>query len=82
MTERAKRNLEIAGTILAIGIAWGLMTATVSGKVDYSSFKADSIEVRSEIRSILKAVNETNAALTETNSRLKELVCEGRPGCR
>lgn len=82
MTERLKRQLEIGGILIAIGIAWATLVANVSNKVDYADFKADSIEVRSEIRGLIQAMGAQTEALKETNVRLKELACDGRPGCR
>lgn len=83
MTNQLKSRLELAAIILGVGIAWGVLTAQVAGKLDRADFVADSVKVHGELDAVLERVDRTNSALSETNARLREILCVERPaGCR
>lgn len=83
MTAATKNRLELAAIVLGVGIAWGVLTAQVAGKAEQSDFVADTTRVHSDLRSLMERVDRTNAAVTETNARLREIICIEKPaGCR
>lgn len=79
MTPHQRYLASIVGKLLllaiGLGAAWGMLNATVAGKLDTTRFVADSINTSN-------ALHEIKAGVDEANARLRELVCRNRPGCR
>lgn len=76
----------LLGTLVSIGIAWGTASATVSQKVDKSTFEAHVAEAARRFLSDSMRGSNTDAALhrielkqDSTNHRLQLLVCENKP---
>ena len=76
----------LLGTLVSIGIAWGTASATVSQKVDKSTFDAHVAETARRFLSDSLRGTSTDAALhriemkqDSTNHRLQLLVCENKP---
>ena len=76
----------LLATLLSVGIAWGTAQATVSQKVDKSTFEAHVAEETRRFQSDSMRGSVTDAALhrielkqDSTNHRLQLLVCENKP---
>ena len=76
----------LLGTLVSIGIAWDTASATVSQKVDRTTFEAHVAEASRRFLSDSMRGSNTDAALhriemkqDSTNHRLQLLVCENKP---
>ena len=90
---RRRRDIEgyaalggLLATLLSVGIAWGTAQATVSQKVDKSTFEAHVAEEARRFQSDSMRGTLTDAVLhrielkqDSTNHRLQLLVCENKP---